>query len=492
MTRAQIDCPAPRQPVDIGFTHARGWSWRSSYLFAIAFYMLLVIYGSLLPLQYRPLAFSDALHRFKEILDDPAGPGSRSDWRLNFVLLGPLGFVATWWAAARCSRLLRLMCVAALATSCCAAFSICVEFMQLWFPPRISSKSDVLANTLGASVGALAAIIASLLRPHLNRWLTRLGPHPIAARWGVFYLLGLLFWSVLPLDLVLSADPLAAKIREGKVCLIPFRDAPLEAVSLMKLVLHALAFAPIGYWLAGGGAGRGRGAIRAPLVWAVMGGATIATLIELMQLFVASRQSSTTAVATAIMGATMAALVRLRSHSPNLPDCRRSCQLTGPQRSLWLAGSIVYSIAVVLMMLAPFHLVDVPAERAARWAGLRQLPFVSMLLLNDFTMLTNALHKGIPFAALGAGLYKSAERFDLARGISWFATMAIISFAAMLGLLIELGQVYVGSHQPDTTDVLIYIVGAATGVCGMQRLHAYRTQAVQCHDELGASQTSGG
>jgi len=42
----------------------------------------------------------------------------------------------------------------------CAALSAAIEFTQLWFPPRVSSLNDVLAETIGAVIGATTWVIA--------------------------------------------------------------------------------------------------------------------------------------------------------------------------------------------------------------------------------------------------------------------------------------------------------------------------------------------
>jgi hypothetical protein len=58
--------------------------WRAFWAFLL--YLGFVVYGSLLPFQYRDLGLEQALARFAEISYLDLGVGSRADWVANIVL----------------------------------------------------------------------------------------------------------------------------------------------------------------------------------------------------------------------------------------------------------------------------------------------------------------------------------------------------------------------------------------------------------------------
>ena len=71
----------------------------------------------------------------------------------NVLLFVPVGLTLTGASRLR-SRFARL----AAATALAAALSLAIELVQLWMPTRASDVDDVLFNTLGALVGAVAAL----------------------------------------------------------------------------------------------------------------------------------------------------------------------------------------------------------------------------------------------------------------------------------------------------------------------------------------------
>ena len=72
------------------------------------------------------------------------GERALADFLLNIVLFVPLGLVQAW----RGHKLWR-------ATLTGAAFSLLIEISQTWIPGRFPSFDDLIANTLGALLGAL-------------------------------------------------------------------------------------------------------------------------------------------------------------------------------------------------------------------------------------------------------------------------------------------------------------------------------------------------
>ena len=106
-------------------------------------YMLVVAAALMVP--------ASAPHANRGYLQDiPLGRRLVADIALNVAMFVPMG-----WGLHRAARrrgaprtpLLRAVILA-------AAFSLTMETVQAWLPNRYSSVVDVLANTLGATIGA--------------------------------------------------------------------------------------------------------------------------------------------------------------------------------------------------------------------------------------------------------------------------------------------------------------------------------------------------
>jgi glycopeptide antibiotics resistance protein len=91
-------------------------------------------------------------HVYRGYLQDiPLGRRLVADVALNIAIFVPIGWglhrIARRRGGASRTRLLVAVILA-------AAFSLAMETVQAWLPNRYSSAVDVLANTLGATVGA--------------------------------------------------------------------------------------------------------------------------------------------------------------------------------------------------------------------------------------------------------------------------------------------------------------------------------------------------
>ena len=125
--------------------HRGGWLWLA--------YSAFVIYGSLVPLDFRMLPLATAWRAFANAPMLDLGIESRADWIANGILYIPLGFLTV---SALCSKSIGFGRISAafIAAVFSLALAIAVEFTQLFFPPRTVSLNDLLAETIGAAAGS--------------------------------------------------------------------------------------------------------------------------------------------------------------------------------------------------------------------------------------------------------------------------------------------------------------------------------------------------
>lgn len=130
---------------------------RLAWILALA-YLLVIGYASLQP-------FQDWRWPPEEILRFLVAPWSRfitfQDVAVNFAAYVPLGLLLSIGWGARYGQARGVLA----ATLAAAALSIAMEAVQMFLPLRIASNVDLLANSLGALVGAMAAPLLAPAQP---------------------------------------------------------------------------------------------------------------------------------------------------------------------------------------------------------------------------------------------------------------------------------------------------------------------------------------
>ena len=174
-------------------------------------FVIFVVYGSLVPLHYEPLSWEETWARWHVVMAQPLGMDSGSDFVTNVLLFIPLGFLLTGTLAADRGRAGAVLAAVPIILLCCA-LSASIEFTQLWFPPRVSSLNDVLAETSGGVIGTLLWIaVGQRVTEYARMVWTSWGPENLAVRLLPVYLLVLIVIHVLPLDLTLRPAELYHK-----------------------------------------------------------------------------------------------------------------------------------------------------------------------------------------------------------------------------------------------------------------------------------------
>jgi len=125
---------------------------RFSILALAIAYTLFVIYGSLVPLNFKPYSLREAFEAFSNIRYLDLKIGNRADWVANILLFVPLAFV--WLGTLWHSKSVFWRSVATLfVLLACTGLSVVIEFTQIFFPPRTVSLNDIYAEALGTFIG---------------------------------------------------------------------------------------------------------------------------------------------------------------------------------------------------------------------------------------------------------------------------------------------------------------------------------------------------
>lgn len=400
-------------------------------------YAAFVIYGSLVPLDYRPLPLEEALTRFAATPFLTLGAESRADWIANGVLYFPLGALT---ASALSGWLPRLRIVAmVLAWASCAALAVGVEFAQLHFPPRTVSLNDLMAEAIGAALGVMAAPrLAHWGRRLLHATQARLGQSPRLL--GRAWLLGLVVLALFPFDFVLSAAEWAQRLASDNVAWWWVPDARGTTLGLLRWAVEAALVVPLGVAWAWGG----RGGVQPAATKALLAGLVLGALIELAQLLLVSGVAQGSSVLGRGLGAALGAVLALRLSTARLPDVQALLGRAG----IWLALPYLGTLLLANgWFRSPWR--DA-AQASATWAEVRLLPFYYHYYTSEAVALVSLLSVALMYAPLAL--------WGWARG----ASAAAVGLAvAVLSLVVEASKLLLGGMRPDPTNVLIAAMACA-------------------------------
>jgi VanZ family protein len=474
-----------------------------------------VIYGSLVPFQYRPLAWEEAIAGYQQALVFH-GFNSHSDLLANILLFIPLSYLLLAVISADRPRWVSWIAIPPVLIFC-SLLSAAIEFAQVFFPPRCPDINDIIGESIGAGIGASVWL-------GFGRTITGWCRKVLSANRGqgslllAGYLVFLVLYQVLPLDLTLSPTEIVHKYRDGKIQIIPYTIPPGDRFEWFEKHCWTLAlFFPVGMLWAGrpasplGGGGRGEGAAATPTphshpllprgrgrtpvfgrCWpSVLGlGFLLAGLITFLKIFVVSRYVETGDIITGAIAIFLGWLAGSPLLSPSpfgeggvgegaattlTPHPRPfSPKGRGGNRSVLFLAAIWLGI-VIFVNWHPFDFETDSAKAVDRLENLSWLPFADYYQGSYINFLNQMVRKTLLFVPLGllmASLNKSRER---QRAEHWalqgrerkrpeFLSLLWVLLAALtVAGIVEIGLAFLPSRYPSVTDVLLETSGASIG-----------------------------
>ncbi|HEC16060.1 MAG TPA: VanZ family protein [Sedimenticola sp.] len=419
-------------------------------------YLAFVVYGSLVPFEYRDRTLDEAIRAFTTIRYLSLGVVSRADWVANIVLYVPLAFLGCAWIMRMRSVSAFRHLAAVFVFVICIAVAVAVEFTQLFFAPRTVSLNDLLAETLG-TLGGIA--LWSLGRWRIARLLdafTAGGRQSVFAAIAVYGLLYVAL-SLFPYDFIVSMSELEWKLASGSQgwliaggCADGLRCAARQAAEVV-------AIAPLGMLVA-------LAAPAASYRRIFVAGVLLGAVLEVLQLFIASGTSQGLSVLLRGVGlvAGLAAGNALRHYGP-----------AWIARIVWRTA--LFAVLPYLLLLAAlggwFSASWLPLDKAlARLAEVRLMPFYYHYYTSEPVAMASLLAQACMYAPVGLAIW---ARQLVVAPVRRRRALAPVPWAVMLALPIELGKLMVPSQHPDFTNLLIGAGSAAftyTLACWVERI----------------------
>lgn len=402
-------------------------------------------YGSFVPLRLEPVPLDEAVRRFAATPFIPLHRASKSDFITNVLLFVPIGFFVLGAIANRSRRAAFTWLTPAVLL--CALVSIAIEFGQIFVRGRTPSWNDVLAETLGAAIGAGLWVAGGSVAVD---WLAPLR-RSASAEDRLFRLLGAytfvwLVLALLPFDFTIRPQELAEKFRAGRILLQPLGPHASLEDSLTTFVMAV----PVGIGALLGarqaGAGRALG---------FAGGLVLVLFVEAAQAISVTRTADVTDffLNAAGVGAGVAVASRVLDRSGSgLPQRFR----------LWpFAALAVWCALLAARHWSPFDFIADGAFIQRRLPGMLQVPFHNYYWAFAPDALIEATTKvlmGVPVGALLQWVWAPERRLLRVVHVVGIAVSSLLLFTA-----IELGQLMLPSRYPDQTDIYLGAGGALIG-----------------------------
>lgn len=393
-------------------------------------YTAFIIYGTTIPFHFAG-GWDEALLKLRSLPLNPLvtpDTGRRlsiPDVVQNILFFLPFGVLAFLAGSRR--TIWRIIFVTLLG----GALSVAVEGLQLFMNDRTSSLGDVLTNTAGAFIGAVAAwqlhglYVAALrrLREEGMADMDALRPFAIAA-------LVLLIAAWQPFDVTLETGTIVGKVRSLQGDLWQFSGLRDEGTSLMLAAFFATTLASYLSVL-----GERRAGTKAAAF-----GIGIVCLLEGSQIVIGSRMPGLWDAMVSSIGILIgAALWSMAS------------KIIWPR--LWLGVLVALTAgSAAMQMLSPF-------EIAAQYHAIGWFPFFGYYAHTTFETLSHVIELLLLYFPLGFWIARSAGPTGPAGPV-----LLALALTLLIAAPVEYLQGWVVGRYPDLTDVALSLAGAWIGV----------------------------
>lgn len=406
-------------------------------------YVLFLLYGSLVPLNFYLMPLDQAWREFTQLSIKHLSIGSRSDLLANILLYIPLSYLicgVVWYQTHR-SDIWILIGVFAF----CQSLSLLIEFLQVFSPLRTTDLRDILANGFGSVIGL---ILWRHSANHINRlfagWQHVLGIDK--NKLLPVYLIIFTLYALIPLDLTISPVEIYNKFTRGRVLFIPFREDVWIGRKIQMLTMEMSLWAVIGFlWALSSSQ-------TAKQIW--IKGSLFAVFLECAQLFVFSRVTDVTDMLTGSLGVAVgvSAVVLFRRWSPAL--CNVRTEYSRLPEILIATFLFLTSLFIVCWKYwFPFNFEFAAEFLARRWQQVNTFPFWLHFNTGEFSSLGDIIKTILLYSPIGVA---SCFFIYTLRGV---LPPLILHNASILGMLffamlVEIGQILKPDAYPDITDVI--------------------------------------
>lgn len=423
-------------------------------------YVFFVVYGSLVPLDFKPLPLDQAWAIFQRIPMYKLGVESRADWIANGILYVPVGFLSAYMLLQKTAETRRVP-LFFLAGLFSAALAFSVEFTQIFFPPRTVSLNDLLAECIGSLCGLMLAA-------RYSGWFKTMFGNPgrLSLRLLEAYLLGYIAFSLFPYDILLSGVELERKLHGNNWGWLLAGDRHEKILLILKSCSEIILTLPFGLFL-------GYRSMHQPATYkkAVLLGVLLGCLIEIAQFFTATGISQGLSILTRIVGVCggLALWHRRADYAPE--------RLAALAQRYMLPLGVIYLLALLHVNGWFSHRWNGTDFAISRLSDLHFLPFYYHYFTTEANALVSLVVVCLTYLPIGLLVWSNQGTSSQAFFYAFFAAS-----------LVETGKLFLQGMHPDPTNIML---GALTGggMVYLAKTLGEVASSVPSTIEIAASQT---
>jgi glycopeptide antibiotics resistance protein len=402
----------------------------------------------------------------------------------NIFLYVPVGVFLHWtiWRVVR-----RRAPAFPIAVALAAAMSVSVEWVQAYSPARVSSMIDLIANVLGAAIGAAVSGMVRASFPKLvGATILEVHAQPRTAMLRAYCLM-LVVFAAIPFSF--SFDSIRLKKAVKSANFVPFRASTIEesladdvqaegdyiayahlkwrrmkrwsrwaaecaSFAVLALLLHAVLRRDYGF------------SGRATMALSCWIGGGLAVGLSIMQLLIVSRACDVTDVLFRLLGLGSGMIVRAvrpRVFGELIPS-EKDQRL----RRLMQVGCAATLAYIVYTGVIPLTLDAGTAGPTTSLASERLLPFYAYFHARFDVMMDDVMEKFaayVIFSALLASLWSNGRVLRAKPRL-----LGIIAIGVAVSALIEIVQMFISVRVTSLTDPMLAAGGCLAGVLARQHL----------------------
>lgn len=396
-----------------------------------------LIYINFVPFRYRAVPFDQAVEGFRHLTLQNLLVLDRGRWFSNLLQFLPFGFF-TCGAFRRRYLAIGVVLSAFLGVALASA----IEFGQIWAAPRTVALDDIVAESIGSTIGVLIWTVAGPRIIQTLRVALSSGPGAVVA--GLYlYLTAYVVVFLQPFDFLVTPEEIGAHIAHGIIDWRPLPD--FNAWSVTAGLAKILLMVPMGAVVA--------------LVWrrgpvfCATGAVALSYIVEVVKVFEGSATVHPFDIAYSAAGALLGQRLIAATRAVNLnvaPLMRRAAWITAP----------FYLLALMFVRDWRFSLADfdhvAAVVRSLSWIPL----YYDYGAPSDQAAFESVVGIGAIFAPVGVLVW--ATRLEQ-QGQSGYGPVLLSAIsAAVLCAVIETGRLLTMGGRPDPTNLIIAAVAAIT------------------------------
>jgi peptidoglycan/LPS O-acetylase OafA/YrhL/VanZ family protein len=431
-------------------------------VFAVAAFAsaLLATLGSWAPLRVRETNLADV---WEVYLNANLSPSiSRADFVANILLGIPFAYTLLGFLTTNRQRDAGRLAATLVTMAAAIVLAVIVELGQGWFLGRVPSVRDSLAQVCGATIGCVAWwITGDRISRLLNRMLLGDKPHSRLQAAISLTALGVLAWSLLPGNVLVSPVDLARKWTDGNIELIPFtRPQASFGESIYQWMASIFLAIPLGLWASQFLKFTLRRSTSLTEKALIACGAGL--LPETLQIPIASRVASSTDALFGVIGAGLGICIGdlIWKNATHVSQPRPSHPIRQP--AFWYLMAALYFVFLCVLSWYPFDFETHPRRILKILKEVASDPFSDYQGSNLKTLFVFARLAVIStilgvLAGIGTGLIRQQP--------VRIAVAVVIFLATAAGsLAIELGQLLESTHSGAGLGLVMRMLATWSGL----------------------------